>query len=268
MARPPKPLDPGSSGLALFGAALRNARMAVGETLAGLGVKINYSTSTIGDVERGESRCERDLAERSDEQLNTGGMLALLWDHLVKDSLYRPWFVKWPGIEEKATLIRTFQPLLIHGLLQTEEYARALLYGNENDVAARMLRQSILTRGNPAPPFLVVVIDEGVLWRQVGEPKVMHSQLMHLVTSVSDRLSVQVVPSGVVHPGNVGAFVMATLEDRSEVVYREAAPNGIISSSKDDLVKLNESFEVIRGKALPVDMSLDLIRRTAEEKWT
>src|SRR6185436_5539643 len=159
------------SGLALFGATLGQSRMAAGETLAGLGAKINYSTSTIGDVERGESRCELDLAERADELFKTGGTLALLWDHLVKDSMYRPWFMKWPGIEEKATLIRTFQPLLIHGLLQTEEYARELLYGNEGDVTARMARQSILTRENPRPPFTVFLIDEGVLWHQVGGAK-------------------------------------------------------------------------------------------------
>ncbi|MCW2918084.1 MAG: xre family toxin-antitoxin system, antitoxin component, partial [Actinomycetia bacterium] len=84
MPRPPKPLDPGSSGLALFGSTLRMYRETAAETLTGLGSKINYSASTIGETERGESRCDRMLAERADSTLNTGGALAHLWDYLVK----------------------------------------------------------------------------------------------------------------------------------------------------------------------------------------
>ncbi len=102
MARPPKPLDPSKSGIALFGSTVRKYRTDAGETLAGLAVKINYATSTIGDVERGHSRCERDFAEGCDEAFETGGTLAHLWDYLVKDSVYPRWFADWPGIEEKA----------------------------------------------------------------------------------------------------------------------------------------------------------------------
>jgi hypothetical protein len=113
------------------------------------------------------------------------------WDHLVKAGVYPRWFENWPGIEEKAITLRSFQPLLVDGLLQTDDYARALLYGDEAAVAARMGRQTVLAREDSSPPLLVCVLGEIVLWHQVGAPKVMHDQLMHLIASISDRVSVQ-----------------------------------------------------------------------------
>lgn len=268
MPRPPKPLNPGSSGLALFGSTLRMYRDQEGLTQDQLGTDMNFSSSTIGQVERGESRCERDFAERADERLGTRGALAHLWDYLVKPRVYPKWFADWPKYESEAMMLRNYQALVVGGLLQTEDYARALLYGNEADVAARMARQGILTRAEPRPPHLVCVFSEIVLLHQVGPPKVMHDQLLHIVESVSDHLSVQIVPNGVVHPGNAGSFVLATLEDGSEVAYTETAARGLTLGDKQDLQTLNESFAKISAQALPVGMSMDLINRTAEERWT
>ena len=268
MARPPKPLDPSSSGLALFGSTVRKYRTGAGETLAGLATKINYAPSTVGDVERGQSRCERDFAEGCDEVFKTDGVLTHLWDYLVKDSVYPRWFVGWPGIEEKAIALRWFELAVIPGLLQTENYARALLFDNEAAISARITRQSILTRDEPAPPLFICVICELVLWHQIAEAQVMYDQLIYLADSVSDRLSVHVVPNGLAHRGNTGAFILATMPDRSEVTYLETNARGIISSTREDVTALHESFEMIRNTALPVGQSVDLIRRTAEERWS
>jgi len=101
--------------------------------------------------------------------------------------------------------LRIWQPIIIHGLLQTAEYARALFLGAQSDlsddaleqmVAARTGRQVILDR--PEPPNLLVVLDEAVLHRLVGSPKIMHEQLIHLA-AVSSRshVSVQVIPAAV-----------------------------------------------------------------------
>jgi hypothetical protein len=129
-----------------------------------------------------------------------------------------------------------------------------------------MGRQTILTRETPAPPFLVCVMDESVLWREVGSPKVMYDQLTHLANIVSERVIVQVVPS-VFHRGNSGAFVLATLADRHEVAYMETGARGITSGDKEDITILNEVFDSLRSQAFPVNQSIDLILRTAEEKW-
>jgi hypothetical protein len=85
---------------------------------------------------------------------------------------------------------------------------------------------------------------------------------------VSRRVRVHIVPSGIVHPGNVGGFVLATLEDRSELGYAESAVRGLTTGARDDIRTLTESYETIRSHALPQGMSIDLIRRTVEERWT
>ena len=96
------------------------------------------------------------------------------------------WFQQWAGIEAQATVLRWYEPLVVPGLLQTEEYARAILSarpdGNLEDldeqVAARLARQAILDR--TGAPQLWCILDEGVLHRAIGGSKVMRSQLYRL----------------------------------------------------------------------------------------
>jgi hypothetical protein len=156
---------------------------------------------------------------------------------------------------------------VVDGLLQTPEYARAVLAGNEVATGARMGRQHILAREEPPPPYLVCVLNEGVLHHQIGSPQAMHDQLAHLVACVSARISIQVVPNSVDRPEVNGAFHLATLDDGSEMAYMETAARGISTGSREDIRTLNESFDRVRSQALPVKMSMDLITRTAEERW-
>lgn len=267
MTRRPLDLNPSSSPLALFGSELRRYREMAGLTQEQLGAKIQFSRSLVGDVERGEKRPDRAFAVACDRAMNTLDALAHLWDGLLKRSAYPSWFADWPLIEAKAVTLRWFEPQIVCGLLQTEGYARALLHGDEAVVAARLARREILTRAEP-PPRLVCLLDEAVLHKQVGGAEVMREQLHHLAAAASPRLSVQVVPSGTVHPGDRGAFVIATLADGEEVAYVETAARGLITTDREDLRTLGDSWEAIRAQALPVTMSVDLITRTAEERWT
>jgi Domain of unknown function (DUF5753) len=157
---------------------------------------------------------------------------------------------------------------VIDGLLQTEDYARTLLYGKESDVQVRMSRQGILTRTETPPPLLIYVLSEIVLRHEIGGPKVMHDQLLQLAASASERVRIHVVPNGVVHPGVRGSFVLATLADRSEVAYVETGARAMTLGESEDLQALSENFEMIRSHALPVGQSIELILRTAEEIWT
>ncbi|RAY11643.1 XRE family transcriptional regulator [Actinomadura craniellae] len=267
MPRPPKELNPGSSPLALFGSTLRHYREQAKLSQDQLGARINYAGSTIGDVERGETRCERVLAERADEPLQTKGMLPHLWDHLVKPAFYPAWF-DWPRHEAKAAVLKSFQPIVIDGLLQTRAYANELLFGDEAAVEARMQRQTVLARQEPEPPTLFYVLPELVLHNQIGSREVMREQLEHLIASASQQIHIQVVPQGAMHPGNTGAFVIATRNDGAEIAHIDTAVHGLTMGGTEELRKLTQSFDAIRSQALPVGMSLDLIRRTVKEKWT
>ena len=86
--------------------------------------------SHIGKIERGETRCERALAERLDDLLGTQGALPALWDALVVNAAFPIWF-DWPTVESEAVLLQTYQCVVVYGLLQTEEYARALHPGGD-----------------------------------------------------------------------------------------------------------------------------------------
>jgi Domain of unknown function (DUF5753) len=181
--------------------------------------------------------------------------------------VFPSWFGRWRDKEQEATTLRAYEPLVFPGLLQTEAYARVLLRGNETAVEARLDRQSILTRKDPQPPTLRCVVDEAVLHRPIGDPKVVKEQLEHLISAVSPQLSLQVIPHGM-HSGLMGGFAIATLKGGGNVLYAETAVRGITASDPEDVAIAVERFEAIRSEALPISMSIDLMQKAVSEKWT
>lgn len=154
------------------------------------------------------------------------------------------------------------------GLLQTPDYALSLLRGDKEAADARISRQAILSRNDPPPPRLTIVLCEGVLHHQVGTPETMSGQLLHLIESQSTKVSIQIVPGQIPAEGTVRSFVLATLPDRSEVAHLDTAVRGLTLDEIADIRTLTASFDAIRAAALPVGMSTDLIREVIEERWT
>ncbi|MGI5323228.1 helix-turn-helix domain-containing protein [Actinomadura nitritigenes] len=269
MPQRPKRLTPSRGPLDLFGSEVRRYRQLAGLSLAQLAEKIPFAPSTIGEIERGESGCDRGFAEECDRVLDTREALAHLHDGLFdgREAVFPKWFEGWPEIEGKAEILRIYEPLVITGLLQTPSVADVLLYGDQQKVTGRMERQAVLARDDPPPPRLVYVLPERVLRSRVGTAAVMYEQLHHLADAVSPRLSVQVIPDGEPHPGNSGAFVIATLAGGEEVGYSDAEPHGIIRDGRSDVDRLNRRFTDISTYALPATMSAVLIREIAEEAW-
>jgi hypothetical protein len=270
MPQPPKRLTPSNGALDLFGSEVRRYRELAGRmSIADLADKIPYSPSFVGAIERAESGCERGFAEACDEVLETKQALAHLHDGLFAKKVggLPEWFKAWPGVEESAVKLAVYQPLVIYGLLQTDAYANVLLGQNSAAVEARMKRQAILSREDPPPPRVVYVFPEHVLWVDKGGPAVMYEQLGRLIKPPSPHTSIQVVPGGVPHLGNDGAFVIATLADGTEAAYVETSARGIMLDSRADISRLKDVFTDICTQALPVGMSAELINRTNEERW-
>ncbi|MEU3166608.1 helix-turn-helix transcriptional regulator [Streptosporangium sp. NPDC006930] len=252
---------------AIWGRELRHHRKAAGLTQSQLAERIHYSESLISGIETGQIPSCPDFAERCDELLETGGLLSRLLDWR-KGQVFPSWFESWPDREQAATVLRTYEPILIPGLLQTSDYALEVLYGDETAVQARLERQKVFEREDPAPPLLRCVIDEAVLHHLIGTPKTMREQLEHLTSIITPRFSVQVVPFGGMRAGLEAGFVIATLEDGGEIAYFDTAVRGLVTSDQEDVRTAVEKFEAIRIEALPLRMSIDLIRRITEEKWT
>src|SRR5262245_42754233 len=197
-----------------FGNMLRKFRESAGLTLDRLGERMGYTGSFIGQVERAERPPLREVAERADKALGTGKVLSWLWDELLAGKVFFPEWFTWPQFEARAGILRTAQNSVVDGLLQTEGYIRALLKGDETAVTARLSRQDVLTRDDPPPPRIFFLLTENVLYNQIGSSAIMREQLERLLNP-GDAVSVQIVPNGLVHPGQNGAFVLATLHDES-----------------------------------------------------
>jgi transcriptional regulator with XRE-family HTH domain len=261
-------LDPASSVLAFFGAELRRLRTAAGTSQEELGQRISYSGSLVGMVETARRAPGRDLAERCDEALGTGGVLARLWPLVSQEALPR-WFRPFAEVERTATSIRSWEPLVVPGLLQTEDYARALITawqpgdGRETvqqQVTARMERQQLLKGDDP--PLLWMIIGEVALRNPVGGPAVLREQLARLLDREAEhpKIIVQVVPLGAgAHPGLEGPLVLITRRGEPDVAYLEVQGRGQLVESADEVARYGLLYDVLRAVALPPDASREMI---------
>lgn len=255
----------------LFVEELRRARAAAKLTQAGLAARIGFSESLVSLVETDRRSPSRDFAIRCDEALGTGGLLARILAVSQHENAL-PWFRPWVAVEETATSIRWYEPMVVPGLLQTEAYARAVLACDgmltseevDGQVAARMARRAVLDR--PQPPHLTVVVDEFVLRRPVGGPQVMAEQAQHLLDlcATHPRVRVQVVPAAIgAYAGVGGGLVLATQPEGNDVGYLDTQLRGAVVERPADIERLRVRWEAIRSEALPIGRSLDMIKGVA-----
>jgi transcriptional regulator with XRE-family HTH domain len=260
--------------LELFAGELRRLRMAAGMSQEALGEQVNYSASLVAAVEQCRRPPRLEFTAQCDAVLRADGLLLRIRESMIRESLL-PWFREWVTTEQEALSLRSFQPLVVPGLLQTEDYARALHEGGsrllgeeiEQIVAARMARQAILDR--PNPPQLVAVLDFGVLDHAVGGAKVMREQLLHLIAMAPrPRIHLHLVPrTAGAYPGLSGAFVLATTPDGDDVAYLDNQLKGTIVQRAADVLVLRQMWEAVRAEAMSHGQTLTVISEAAD-KWT
>ncbi|MFF5211404.1 helix-turn-helix transcriptional regulator [Streptosporangium sp. NPDC000396] len=271
---PSRELDGGSSPLGFFAAELRRLRDQAGWTQEKLGEAISYSTAMIGMVEAAKRSPSRDFAERCDRMLNTGGILMRVWP-LLNQAAYPSWFRPWVKVEREAHTLKSWQPLVFPGLLQTPDYARALLRGRrgtaeervEELLDGRIERQSLLHGARP--PMLWAVIDESVLHRRIGSPQIMRGQIAAILAATENRhVSIQVLPGDVtVTAGLSGAFAIASIEGGPDTVYADCAVEGRVTDHPRDVAEICTRYEELRSEALPARASIELMTKVMAT-WT
>ena len=273
--------EPAGSPLRVFGGELRYYRTKAAFSQDQLGSRVYCSGDLVGKVENGQRVPTREFTLACDAvpELDTRGALMRLWEHLQEHLVYKAapgWFRVWAAIERRATALRSWEPLLIPGLLQTDDYAREVLRrGQPNDsdggieerVATRMDRQQILERDDP--PLLLAVIDEGALRRVVVSPAVMREQLAHLVKMAGrPKVMLQVVPLDVgPHPGMAGPIAIASCDGVPDVAYLDTAMEGQLVERAEDVAAVAVLFDTLRLEALPGRASVKLIAEVMET-WT
>jgi transcriptional regulator with XRE-family HTH domain len=191
------------------------------------------------------------------------------WWHAYSDTI-QPQFAAYIGLESAASEIRVYEVSLIPSLLQTEDYARAvigagMMSGKPDDVdrnvQLRMARQPALTRDDP--PKLWAVLDEAALRRRVGGAGLMRLQLEHLLDMASlPNVAVQVIPfGGGAHPAMGRPFVVLVFPERidPDVVYLEDLTRAMYLEDVDEVDRYNMFFNHLRATALSFDESAALI---------
>jgi transcriptional regulator with XRE-family HTH domain len=182
------------------------------------------------------------------------------------------WFADYVAdVEAAAHTIRTWQPVIMPGLLQTPDYARALFTAMGEDsakveaqVTARVQRQSVLDRDEPVS--LWVVLDDAVLRRCVASPAVMHEQLMFLAERAKlPHVGIQMVPAAAgANAGCVGAITVASVDGRPDVTVIGGVED-TVSETPRVVRKALGIFDRVRSEALPRGASLNVIMEAAEQ---
>jgi hypothetical protein len=246
-------------------------------TLADLGAAVPCDASTVSRIESGLLSPTQRFAHVCDETFpQMGGWFTRFYsDSRRWDGPYPRWFEDWLIAEREATSLRIWQPIIVPGLLQTADYARALFVAAQADidddaleqlVTARVGRQAIFDK--PDRPKLWVVLDELVLHRLIGTPKTTYDQLVQVADmSMRSYISVQVVPASAgAHAGLGGAFIIASAPGKSDIMYVEAVEGQTIDNGAQ-VGNAAIAFDLVRGDALPRVASRDLILKVAEERW-
>jgi len=266
--------DPETSAPAFLGAELRRARAAAGfSSQEALAARLGFDRTVVAKAETGERPPTPDVlaAWCAACQLDADmfGRLAVLARRA--EGPVPTWFEDWLRAEGEAHTLRIWQPLIIPGLLQTPEYARALFLAAGADdakadelVALRMERQSILDRAEP--PHLVTVLDESVLRKLVGSSAVMYEQLIRLA-SMAERpnISAEIVPASTgANAGLSGGFQLASCDGAPDVLNMNGVED--ITEERRSLVRhATLIFDLVRADALPRAASRALILEAAEQ---
>lgn len=267
-------IDPSTSMAALFGSRVRKLRTAAGLTQAELGARTHVVGSRITQIERTSgAKPTLELARALDAALGADNLLVDLWPYVYREA-FPDWSRKFMAHSERAVSIGQYAAHVVPGLLQTEEYARAVLSVGltlnseeqlEERVSARMGRQERLSSDDR--PVLWVVLDEAVLRRPVGGRIVMREQLARLLDAAAERhITVQVLPfEQGEHDAMGGSLTVLTLPDGSETAYTEGAHYGQLIEDPDEVRKFSLTYDRLRAAALPPLMSLGMIRSVMED---
>jgi transcriptional regulator with XRE-family HTH domain len=271
----------------LLGSQLRKMREARGITREDAGYRIRASESKISRMELGRVGFkERDVIDLLEmygvDDDERGALVALAreanapgWWHKYTDVL-PDWFQTYVGLEEAASVLRVYEVQFVPGLLQTQDYARAVIaLGQPNAptaeierrVSIRITRQELLRKHDG--PRLWAVVDEAALRRPIGGRAVLRAQLEQLIETTQDpRITLQVMPfqSGG-HAAEGGAFTVLRFPetDLPDVVYLEQLTSALYLDKREDSERYSEVMERLSVESEPPERTAGILRGILKE---
>ena len=265
---------------------LRRMREAAGMTQEDVAERTGKDRSTLYRLENAQQRPQRSTLIQLMDLYRVDGQQRDELLTLLREAKQRGWmqprrsdlpeiYSDYIGFESEARAISNYESLFIPGLLQTEDYARAVITGTlphatpdevESRVSARMERQDLLTGDDP--PRLWAIMDEAALHREVGGPAVMRQQFDRLRESAArPHVTVQVIPYAAgAHPGMTGSFIVLEFPDPADpsLVYLESMAGDLFLEDDQELRRYVVMFDHLRAAALRPAESVTLISATAE----
>ena len=273
-----------------LGTELRRLREAHSLKLEEVADKLGLAASTLSRIETGKAptRTAYLSAMLDLYSVDDLGQRQILVD-MAREGHRKGWWAAWDdvlptgfdvyvGLEGEAASLRAYESQVVHGLLQTEAYAREVMTTVrrrqtpdliERLVQLRMQRQEIIVPGRAGPIELWLILDEAVIRRVMGSPELMRAQLNHLAdASQWPNVTLQVLSfSSGLHPALNGPFAIIEFPERfdPDVVYTEGVGGQDYLERERDVRARSEAFDLLRAAALSPADSTDLIAALARE---
>ncbi|MCX5288597.1 helix-turn-helix transcriptional regulator [Streptomyces sp. NBC_00183] len=264
----------GTGILYVFGRQLKLFRERAGMDRAKLGSLTGYSASTIASFEQARRIPPPKFIDQADEVLGAGGVLSASKEEVAR-AQYPAFFRDAAKLEAEAVVLHVYATQAVPGLLQAEEYARAVFAMwrpqldeevVEQRLTARLARQEIFSR-RPAP-HLSFVIEEAVLLRPLGGEAVWRGQLEHLMLIAERRnVEIQMMPlSRQEHAGLAGPFTLMEMKDGRRIAYAEVQGDSRVHTERQRVRELERTYGTLRAQAHTPAESRALIEKLLGER--
>ncbi|MFD9573315.1 Scr1 family TA system antitoxin-like transcriptional regulator [Streptomyces sp. NPDC059982] len=258
----------------LVGAQVAAARTAKGLTQRALAEALHIDEETVASIEQGRRALMPNLAERMDRILGLPDLLLIAANRMPEVNTVLAWEEDYFANEAEALAMSWYEAGLVPGLLQTEEYARALFGCHvpytgaekiELQTARRIKRQDILYRR--IPPALGFIMSESALRDYLGGDDVRRGQLHHLRNCAGrPAVSLQVLPLGLTaHAGLSGSFVLLEMPDHQRVAYLGNQCANIVVRDPHNVSNLAQRYAVLQSQALNAADTKTLLDRMLDE---
>lgn len=267
-SKPPLKLD--NADIARLGARIRAAREKFDLSRSTLAERAIVGDYTMRRIEEGEELPNQRVIGILDQEFDAQGVLLDAWAQVFISHHLRAGATV-ADIENEATQIRAYAPLVVPTHFQTETYTRAL------NALERPMESHYLTTDRPrlgrlmstssGPPYHCLVVDEAALYRVVGGPDVMRKQLAHLYElAQASYITVHVIPAGTPNPGLYGAFWTLSFSPRHSLAYtpHPRGPGQLITDATE-IKGYVDLFATLQGAALAPDASLSLLKKAIED---
>ncbi|MFJ9342666.1 helix-turn-helix domain-containing protein [Streptomyces sp. NPDC101733] len=263
--------EPGASdSLRTFGAVVQALREHAGLSREEFGALVGYSKHTVASVEQGRRMPDRDFVERAEPVLGGTGALRRAAPHLSRQAGLASWFRQWARLEAHAVTLWTYECRVIPGLLQTEQYARAVTESVPpvkdeeqvtKQVAARLDRQQLFER---RPPIAFsFIVEQALLERGTGGPDVMRELLGSLLErSLRFNVELQIMPRYQPdHAGFDGPLRLLETQDNKWFGYAEGQRGGMLIADPKEVSIMLQRYAKLRSQALTSEDSRSLLKQ-------